>query len=223
MSNRRRRQHLKQLLSLSVLGVGGTLGVIQRVLAQGIKPVPPGVHSVKGEVTIDGRPATLGQLVAPGATVTTRHGAEVVYVIGENAFLQRENSVVSFGSELAKDFFRVLSGKLLSVFGKGQKTLQTPTATIGIRGTGCYIEAQEKAVYFCLCYGAAEITPTADPEHVERIITRHHDHPIMIHNDKNMPTMASARVINHSDAELILLENLTGRWPPFYGSNDYYN
>jgi hypothetical protein len=45
----------------------------------------------------------------------------------------------------------------------------------------------------------------------------------MIYHDKNMPTMASARVVNHSDAELILLENLTGRWPPFYGSNSYYN
>lgn len=223
MSTRRRRQHLKQLLSLSVLGVGGTLGVIQRVLAQGLKPVPPGVHSVKGEVLIDGRPATAGQLVPPGATVSTGNGAEVVYVIGENAFLQRENSVVSFGTDLAKDFFRVLSGKLLSVFGKGHKTLRTPTATIGIRGTGCYIEAQEKAVYFCLCYGAADVTPTADPEHVERIVTRHHDHPIMIYHDKNMPTMVSATVINHSDAELILLENLTGRWPPFYGSGNSYN
>lgn len=218
-----RRQHLKQLISLGAIGVGGTLGVIQRVLAQGLKPVPPGVYSVKGEVLIDGRPATVGQLVAPGATVTTRHGAEVVYVIGENAFLQRKNSVVSFGTDLAKDFFRVLSGKLLSVFGKGHKTLHTPTATIGIRGTGCYIEAQEKAVYFCLCYGAAEVTPTADPTRVERIVTRHHDHPIMIHHDKNMPTMASARVVNHSDAELILLENLTGRWPPFYGSGSSYN
>lgn len=30
-----------------------------------------------------------------------------------------------------------------------------------------------------------------------------------------------ARVINHTDAELTRLENLCGRWPPFYGSSDY--
>ena len=28
--------------------------------------------------------------------------------------------------------------------------------------------------------------------------------------------MAPAAVINHTDAELILLENSVGRWPPFY-------
>jgi hypothetical protein len=29
--------------------------------------------------------------------------------------------------------------------------------------------------------------------------------------------MVTAPVINHTDTELILLENLVGRWPPFYG------
>ena len=30
-----------------------------------------------------------------------------------------------------------------------------------------------------------------------------------------MPAMVDASVINHSDAELELLESLVGRWPPF--------
>jgi hypothetical protein len=96
-----------------------------------------------------------------------------------------------------------------------------PTATIGIRGTGCYIEAEAKTTYFCLCYGVAEVSPTADPKLTERIETKHHDHPILIHNDSAMPMMAPASVINHTDAELILLENLVGRWPPFYGKTYY--
>ena len=218
-----RRRRMKQLAGLAALCAGGTLGLIQRVLARGTKPVPPGVYALKGEVLIDGKPASPGQAVRPGATVRTGRGAEVTYIIDQNAFLQRENSVVQFGTDAAKDFFRVLSGKLLSVFGKGSKTLHTPTATIGIRGTGCYIEAQESAVYFCLCYGEAEIRPTADPSRIERIVTRHHDHPVMIHHDNERPMMADAKVINHTDAELTLLENLTGRWPPFYGTggSDY--
>ena len=222
MKNPVRRRRIQQLLATSTLGAGGMLGVIQRVLAQGNRPVAPGIQSIKGEVRIDGKPATLGQLIPPGSTVVTRPGAEVIYVIGQDAFLQRENSTVSFGADLAKAFFRVLSGKLLSVFGKGQKNLQVPTATIGIRGTGCYIEAEEKSVYFCLCYGEAEVRPNADPGHVERIATRYHDHPIMIHHEDNMPMLANAKVINHTDTELIMLENLTGRWPPFYGSANSY-
>lgn len=218
-----RRKALKRMMALGILGIGGVSGLIQRALADGIRPVAPGIHSLKGEVLINGRPASVGQAVPPGATVTTRPGAEAVYVIGQEAFLQRENSVVRFGADATKEFFRVVSGKLLTVFGKGRKTLVTPTATIGIRGTGCYIEAEAKSVYFCLCYGEAEVRPTADPEKVERIVTHYHDHPIRIHHDDRMPTMEGAKVINHTDVELTLLENLTGRWPPFYGRvNSYY-
>ena len=216
-----RRLRIRQLLSLWVIGVGGFFGAGQNVLARGNRPAPPGIHSIKREVWINGRPAQSGQLVAPGSTVTTGHGAEAIYVIGDNAFLQRENTEVRFGSDSAditKDFLRVVTGKLLSVFGKGEKTLRTPTATIGIRGTGCYIEAAEKTVYFCLCYGEAEIRPTVAPSHVERIVTRHHDHPMLIHHDQNMPMMANAKVINHTDLELTLLENLNGRWSPYSGS-----
>ena len=218
-----RRQRLKQLIALGAVGAGGVTGMIQRALAQGIHPVPPGIHSLKGEVLVNGRPASIGQQIPPGATVSTRPGAEVIYVIGQEAFLQRENSAVRFGTDAARDFFRVLSGKLLTVFGKGNKTLITPAATIGIRGTGCYIEAEATSVYFCLCYGEAEIRPAADPARVERIQTHYHDNPIRIHHQANRPMMENAKVINHTDDELILLENLTGRWPPFYGRiNNYY-
>jgi hypothetical protein len=33
--------------------------------------------------------------------------------------------------------------------------------------------------------------------------------------------MAPATVINHTDAELTMLENSVGRWPPFSGGNRY--
>jgi hypothetical protein len=217
-----RRRHLKSLAAAGLLGAGGIAGLIREVLAAGVKPVPPGLYRVKGDVRINGQPAREGTPVKPGDSVTTGRGAEAVFVIGQDAFLQRENSVVNFGQDAAKEFFRVLSGKLLSVFGKGEKRLATPTATIGIRGTGCYIEATEKTVYFCLCYGIADVTPTAEPSRTDRIETRHHDHPILIHNDQGMPAMADAKVINHTDAELTLLENLTGRWPPFSGSATAY-
>ena len=220
MTQLNRRSQIKRLLGLGTLGAGGTIGVIRHVLAQGAKPVPPGVQALKGEVLIDGKPARRGQPVLPGATVSTRAGAEVVYVIEQDAFLQRENTVVRFGVEAGKEFFRILSGKLLSVFGPGHKTLHTPTASLGIRGTGCYIEAQPASVYFCLCYGSVEIVPLASPAKARQLETRHHDHPLRINLDPAMPTMEDATVINHSDAELILLENLTGRWPPFYGTSE---
>lgn len=195
----------------------GIPGLIRSALAAGNYPGVQGLHKVKGEVRINGKRTWEGQPVLPGDKVTTGADGEAIYVIDRNAFLQRSNSVVQFGREATKEFFRVVTGRILSVFEPGEKRLVVPTAVIGIRGTACYIEAEPKKVYFCLCYGTAEIEPKAEPGRVERIETRHHDHPVYIHHDKGMPSMVNAKVANHTDDELIMLEWLNRRRPPFYG------
>lgn len=224
-----RRQLLKQLGAAGLLSAGGIMGFLQRTLAAGNNPVPPGLHKIKGQVSVNGQPAKEGQLILPGDTVVTGKEGEALYVIGQDAFLQRGGSTVNFGKSMA-DFMRVLNGRILSVFGKANREIRFSTATIGIRGTACYIEekvgadetADDKAsTYFCLCYGAAEVIPTAAPQEREIVTTTRHDHPLWISNDMKMPSMmVSAPLINHTDAELILLENLVGRWPPFYGQTE---
>jgi hypothetical protein len=214
---RSRRRLLQQLSVLGLLSGMGIPGVIRSALAAGNYAGVQGMHKIKGEVRINGKLARKGQLVLPGDKVTTGADGEAVYVIDRNAFLQRSSSVVEFGKETAKAFFRVVTGRILSVFGHGKKTLEVPTATIGIRGTACYIEAEPKKVYFCLCYGTAEIEPNAEPGRVEHIQTRHHDHPIYIHSDTGMPSMVNSKMMNHTDEELSMLEWLNRRRPPFYG------
>ncbi len=218
----RRRQLLQQLGAAGLLSAGGVMGFLQRALAAGNNPVPPGLHKLKGQVSVNGQPARQGQLILPGDTVVTGKDGEAIYVIGQDAFLQRGGSTVSFGKSMA-DFMRVLNGRILSVFGKADRAIKFSTATIGIRGTACYIEEGIKPeTYFCLCYGEAEVIPTAAPKEREIVKTAHHDHPLWISDNKKMPsTMVSAEVMNHTDAELILLENLVGRLPPFYGNTSY--
>lgn len=224
-----RRRLLQQLAAAGLLANGGVMGFMQRALAAGIDPVPPGLHKLKGAVTVNGQPARTGQLLLPGDTVTTPADGEAIYVIGQDAFLQRGGSTVSFG-KTAADFMRVVTGRILSVFGKGERQLHFATAAIGIRGTACYIEAEhpqagmaKAPAYFCLCYGEAEVIPTAAPQEREIVRTTHHDHPLYISDDMKMPSMmVTAPVVNHTDAELTLLENLVGRWPPFYGSSYRY-
>ena len=111
---------------------------------------------------------------------------------------------------------RVLTGALLSVFQRGRpKQIRTGTATIGIRGTGIYIEVQKNRTYACLCYGEAELVPVDEPKEAEVVRTTHHDQPRYIY-PKGMPRMIElAPVVNHTDAELILLESLVGRKVPF--------
>ena len=217
-----RRRLLKALAAAGVLGPAGISGLIRDALAKGDAPIQQGLHRVRGEVIVNHKPATEGQLIKPGDTVVTGANSEAIYVIGQDAFMQRELTTVSFGSETVKNLMRVVSGRILSVFGKGARTIQTATATIGIRGTGCYIEEENHGAkvrtYFCLCYGDVDLTPTAAPREAERYSTVHHDKPMYIHNDMKMPKMmVPADVINHTDAELTLLEALVGRTPPAWG------
>ena len=78
---------------------------------------------------------------------------------------------------------------------------------------------QRLEVYFCLCYGTADIASNKAPDKVETIQTEHHEHPVILH--ANGSQMEAAEMINHTDSELILLESLLGRVPPFYGKPDY--
>ncbi|MBL8415325.1 MAG: hypothetical protein JNM42_12885 [Propionivibrio sp.] len=218
MNTNQRRVVLKQIAASALLGSSGIGGLLRDALANATKPVTPGMYTVKGMVTINGKPAVPGMAIGAEDSIITGTNSEAIYVIGQDAFLQRASSTVSFSGASA-DVMRVFSGKILSVFGKGSKKLETATATIGIRGTGCYIESEARRVYFCLCYGVAEVIPLADTNHVEIIETRYHDHPLYIH-ESSRPMMVDAPVMNHSDQELKLLESLVGRWPPF--SQDTY-
>jgi len=202
--------------ALGLLGAGGLMGYMQKALAAGSLPATPGIHHVKGPVMVDTTRASIGLVIRPGQTVTTGPGAEAVYILGSDAFVQRANSKVSFNDNTGAEVMRVITGTILSVFGKGKRQLVTNTATIGIRGTACYIEAEATRTYFCLCYGEAEITPSGDPKQKTTIRTEHHDHPIYI-NASGDKIMAPAQVTNHTDQELVMLENLVGRWPAFYG------
>lgn len=211
-----RRQLLKGMTGLVL---AERLTELRSAWAAGHKLPPPGLHQMTGDVRINGRAARPGMAIGFGDTITTGAASQAIYIVGQDAYLQRDRSTVSMTGDALLRGLRILNGKLLSVFGQGNKRIDTATATIGIRGTGCYIEAETGKVYFCLCYGEAEITSLNNPQDTETIRTQHHDHPLYLypHTPK---MMAPATVVNHTDAELILLESLVGRVPPFYG-RDY--
>ena len=181
--------------------------------------LPPGVAQIKGDVRINGKPAEHGQRVAPGDVIVTGGNGELVFVAERDAFLARANSRIEFGSAAARGaatVLRVLTGAILSVFESGaRREIRTTTATIGIRGTGIYVEAEAQRTYACTCYGEAVLTPVDDPAAAETVRTHRHDQPRYIYG-KGMPQMmAAAPVVNHTDAELQMLEALVGRKVPF--------
>jgi len=133
MSKLERRQFIR---GLAAGAAGGLTAWIQRALAADAKSLPQGIVESRGDVLVNGKPATKGSPVAPGDVVETGKGARAVYLIDDNVFLQRQNSRVEFGNSV-ETFLRIVTGGLLGVFGKGGRELTTPVGTIrDARGSG---------------------------------------------------------------------------------------
>jgi hypothetical protein len=134
-----------------------------QVLGARPAPLPPGkaIYRIEGEVLVNGQPATRDTPIAASATIETGKNSEVVYVVGESAFLQRSESHVTLETREADSMLvsgtQLLTGKILSVFPSGKPVrMTTRNASIGIRGTGVYTEADPEQTYFCTCYRRRE-------------------------------------------------------------------
>jgi len=209
------------LAFIPFFGVMGTIAFLLKSCK-----LSTGVRQIKGEVVIDGRrihPEQLdepdGILVPSDSTISTSSSGSVIFTIGKDAFLIRGNSLLELKPEIREgkqneiSGFNLVSGAILSVFAKKKITLRTPTAVVGIRGTGVYLETDSEKTYVCTCYGTSHLQLKDAPEINETVSTIHHDQPRFLFSREKR--IEPAPVINHYDQELILLERLVGRIPPF--------
>ncbi len=199
------------------------LGLLREALAAG--KLEKGVYRVRGEARVNGVPAREGMDVKAGDIITTGRDGELVFVIGKDALLVRANARVEVSGRagaLLADGLRIVTGAVLSVFSPGgQRTIRVRTATIGIRGTAVYVEDMRDRAYVCTCYGVADVAAEDDASVRETVTTEYHDQPRYVYPAGTAERIVKAPVINHSDAELILLESLVGREPPFVAREDY--
>ena len=86
-----------------------------------------GVRSQKGEVLVS------------SDRISTGANGQLTIIVGSDAMLVRRNSTLM----VLANGFRLVTGAVLTVFSPGRsRRVLTPTATIGIRGTAVYLEAQ---------------------------------------------------------------------------------
>ena len=211
-----KREWLKRI---AAFGAAGASGIISEALAKG--DLPPGVAKLEGSLTVNGRDAALGTPVRLGDKVATARGSQAVIVVGSDAFLMRSQTTVEFGpsSRGTLSDMLVSAGRVLSVFSKKPVAIKAATASIGIRGTGAYIEINPDSVYFCLCYGEAAVDgPGMSTREVK---TTHHESPLLLSTAGSIMKVEAGPFQNHSDAELIMLEALVGREPPFMKDGKY--
>jgi len=204
--------------------------VLADVFGERPEKLPPdrSIYRLSGQVTVNGTPATLKTRIGRNDTIETGKASEVVFVSGVSAFILRESSRMSLGQQTATNAvtnaLRLITGRMLAVFGpKNPQRIATATATIGIRGTGVYAETDPEQTYFCTCYGVTDINANSDPNSRKTVTSKHHDEPVYIlAKPKDGKAIRKAPFINHTDQELMLIETLVGRSPPFvFPSEDY--
>ena len=216
MKTNQRRQLLK---FIGTLGAAGVSGYLSDVLAAG--DAPPGLHKLDGTGTINGKPAQAGSPIALGDKIATGANSQAVVVLKGDAFLMRANTqieVVGSGGVLSS--LTIATGRVLSVFAKKPVSIKAASATVGIRGTGAYVEVEPNEVYFCLCYGEAAVTGPGMAEQVVK--TKHHESPLLLTTSGGAMKSEPGGFRNHKDDELIMLEALVGREPPFVKGGQQY-
>jgi len=216
-----RRQILVRALAAGFFAAGGSAGIIQPVMAMGKIPkeLVPGksIYDMRGDVKVNTIAADIDTKIEANDTIITGRNSHVVFAVGKDAFVLRSNSELKLsGGGILVNTLRLVTGKLLSVFGKTRHKLHTPNATIGIRGTGIYTEADPEQSYLCTCYGVVDILADNDSSSRETIASKHHDAPrYILSNEPLGRNIREAPFINHTDLELQVIEELVGRTPPF--------
>lgn len=227
----RRRLLVRMLAAGFLTGFSAEANLaLAQILGSPPSKLPPGrsIFRISGEVQVNGRRATLDTRIAGGSTIQTGRDSELVYAVGQSAYIARPNTEIVVEATTADSpivtGLRLLAGKLLSVFPSGRPVrLQTKVASIGIRGTGVYLESDPEQTYFCTCYGVADVSALNDAQSKETVAATHHDRPLYIlANEQPGKNIRNAPFINHTDQELMLIETLVGRQPPFiFPKSDY--
>lgn len=190
----RRRSFLQAAAAWTAMGGYGAARAAQR----------SNVVELAGDAFVNGQKLLQDQYIQTGDQIETGPDSHLVFVMGNSAFLVRQNSrmTVERGDTLnAVSVLRLVTGAIVSVWSKGNsRQITTPTLTAGIRGTGVYTElAPDGRTYFCNCYGTVELATLTD-----RALSRSVYHQSFWADPQPRAgrQLSAAPAINHTDEEL---------------------
>ena len=182
------------------------------------KPAPPApvapaadawarVVELAGPLWIEGAPARVGATAKLGQELRTGPEAQAILKLRDGSALRMrgQSRIVLSGDDGAT--LNVVAGRVLAVFSPGEHRVETGTAVAGVRGTALYTMVEETATYFCLCFGAVEVSAKGDPS-VRRTLIADHHAAVRVGLLEGRPGLLEAGMEDHSDAEVKSLEAL---------------
>jgi len=122
LEQERRRRFLLQALSSGLLvgGAGWNLPALAALFGKLPSKMPEGksIFELKGDVRVDGQPATHDTVVTAGSKIETGNDSYAIVAVGDGAFILRDRTLLQLGGQhLLVRSLQVLNGALLSVFG----------------------------------------------------------------------------------------------------------
>ena len=186
------------------------------------------VHDLRGTVLVNGARIDRSATIKPGDTVVTQSDGFLVASLGQEAFMMRSRSemviepMTTSAGTVVIGALRLVTGALGAVFGKSnlQRRVATATATVGIRGTGVYLETRlrdgEPSTYMCTCYGMTELASTADPRDRLQLESTRHLPRWVGTMPRDGTRISEAPMDTHTDAEMDMLERCVGRRAPWF-------
>ena len=179
------------------------------------------IHELAGAVRLNGRRIGRGARILPGDVIVTGDASRLWFTLGGDAFFVRQRSELRLVGASAGDTLisalRLVSGAIGATFARGApRSLHTPTVTVGIRGTGVYLEANPRETYACTCFGATDMKSAAGGDMMERVqVLAGHHHARRIFGDpQGAMRIVQAPFERHTSEEIVRLEKLAGRPDP---------
>jgi len=177
------------------------------------------VVELRGEVLVNGQRLRPQQFVQTGDQVQTGPDAHLVFVIGDSAFMLRQNTQVTVqrGATLhTVSLLRLQTGAVAAVWGRGTgRFIVTPMLSASIHGTGTYAEVrpqEDRRTYFCNCWGTIDLAAGRD-----RAVSQADYHQSFWGEPAPVEgrMLTAAPVSNHTDEEMEFLAGLVSQRTPW--------
>ncbi|MEL6544867.1 MAG: FecR family protein [Myxococcota bacterium] len=128
------------------------------------------IGAMNGKVTVNKKPATVGQELAAGDVIATKKRANADIYMSDNSRVRLgANARLEVGSiDVEKGLsVNLLLGKLYSWItpGTGYEVV-TGNAVAGVRGTKFYVEEKKKKTYVCVCEGEVAVKGDKNDEEI---------------------------------------------------------
>ncbi len=135
------------------------------------------IISAAGEVTINGKPAKIGDAVSFGDELVVGGKSSCEIVVSDDSIIKIQNNarIIFNMTDSKESAIDIVKGWFSAIFKKKNVSVKTPTVIAGVRGTMFCINVEnEKSVYTCTCNGTID-WKCKDRGEVETITAVHHE------------------------------------------------